>query len=287
MENLLLTQFWKDYELIDFGKGRKLERFGSMIIDRPEPYAITKPKYSGQDWEKRRNLKFISGTNSEGTWENTKGVTTWNITANNTTKVELFLSKFKHLGIFPEQKVNWELAKNFLTEFEGNKNVLNLFAYTGIASSILAQHAQQLTHVEAFKQIMTSAKKNAELNNLENIRWILDDAFKFIGKELKRGNTYSLIILDPPSFGRGPKGERWKIEELFKEIVQNVIRLLEPGGKIILNTYSKSVDDAFIYSAIGNPKNITSTVNNLGIHCRAKDENLVLGKTTIIDKIHG
>lgn len=287
MENLLLTQFWKDYELIDFGKGRKLERFGSMIIDRPEPYAITKPKYSGQDWEKRRNLKFVSGTNSEGTWENTKGVTTWNITADSSTKAELFLSKFKHIGIFPEQKVNWELSKTFLEKCEGNKNVLNLFAYTGIASSILAPHANQLTHVEAFKQIMTSAKKNAALNNLENVRWILDDAFKFIAKELKRGNTYSLIILDPPSFGRGPKGERWKIEELLKEIVQNVIQLLEPGGKIILNTYSKSVDDSFINSAIGKTKNIEATVNNLGIHCRAKDENLVLGKTTIIDKLHG
>ncbi len=242
MQLLTPTNF-TEYELIDCGDFEKLERFGKYITIRPEPQAVWSKKYSESDWEKQAHVKFIPKNSSSGDWKMLKKMPEqWTIdyAFNKTTKItfRLGLTSFKHVGIFPEQAVNWNKLYNFLSK-KANLKFLNLFAYTGGASIAARAAGADVTHVDSIKQVVTWANENMQKSNLDNIRWLVDDALKFVKKEIRRGNKYNAIILDPPAFGHGPNGEKWKLEDNIKEMMDSVLQILDTQNHLlILNAYS-------------------------------------------------
>jgi len=243
---LLTPTHWHDYELIDCGDFEKLERFGKYITIRPEPQAVWKKKYTYTEWEKQAHVKFIPKSSSSGEWKALKKMPEqWTIHYNlgtpSATKeitLRLGLTSFKHVGIFPEQACNWDVIYNYLTHLEKPK-FLNLFAYTGGASIAAKAAGADVTHVDSIKQVVNWANENMQKSNLDNIRWIIDDALKFAKKEQRRGNFYQGIILDPPAFGHGPNGEKWKLEDNIMEMIDCVLDILDPKQHLlILNAYS-------------------------------------------------
>ena len=262
---LLTPQNFKDYELIDVGDFEKLERFGQYITIRPEPQAVWSKSLSNQEWEKRAHVKFIPKSSSAGEWKKLKQMPDqWQLRyqisdrRNEPTWVDsqlsnrnplicfrLGLTSFKHVGIFPEQASNWDYifeSVNLLSSLgggrEGAPKVLNLFAYTGGASLAAKAAGADITHVDSIKQVVTWSKENMEISNLNNIRWVVEDALKFVKREEKRGNKYNGIILDPPAFGHGPNGEKWKLEDNINEMITGVLNLLAEKHFLILNAYS-------------------------------------------------
>jgi len=228
---------WSDYELLDCGNGRKLERFGSVVLDRPEVAAFRPAVWNSAKWREYTDSKFMQTSPNSGSWS--KSVKPWQITYNAQLKFNLSLSQFKHIGVFPEQASNWDFMMSTLGNQDGNcKKALNLFAYTGGASLAAKKAGADIIHVEAFSQLISKAKANMELSQLENIRWVKEDALKFAEKEVKRGRKYDLIIMDPPSWGRGPKGERWKIEKHLDHLLKAASALMNKNGSLIINTYS-------------------------------------------------
>lgn len=241
-----------DYELIDCGDFEKLERFGKFITIRPEPQAVWPKVNSYTEWEKLAHVKFIPKNSSSGEWKRIKQMPDqWEIqyelrstnkevqkAASETIKFRLGLTSFKHVGVFPEQAVNWDKIYNFLIEKEKPK-FLNLFAYTGGASLAAKAAGADVTHVDSIKQVVTWANENMKKSGLDNIRWMVDDALKFVKKEIRRGNFYQGIILDPPAFGHGPDGEKWKLEDNIAEMMSSVLQLLDKESHLlILNAYS-------------------------------------------------
>jgi len=241
---LLTPLNWKDYELLDCGNFEKLERFGRVITIRPEPQAVWKAANTMNEWEKKAHVKFVPRSSSAGEWKKLKVVgDRWNIdyTLNGSTlSLRLALTSFKHVGVFPEQAVNWEYIAKCIHEMELVKpKFLNLFAYTGGASLAAKTAGADVTHVDSIKQVVTWANENRELSSLPDIRWVVEDALKFVKREVKRGNTYNGIILDPPAYGHGPNGEKWKLEDNIGEMIENVLQLLDPKKHfLILNAYS-------------------------------------------------
>jgi len=236
---------WKDYELIDCGDSEKLERFGNLVLIRPEPAAHWPKALSNAEWIKLHDIKFVSHSSTKGEWiKKSQNIPDeWFIDFKNRDvkiKLRLALTAFKHIGVFPEQAANWEYIASTIRSFKTPApKVLNLFAYTGGASLIAQASGAESTHVDSIKQIVTWANKNQELSGLNNIRWIVEDALKFVKREIKRGNTYHGIILDPPAYGHGPKGEKWKLENQIEEMISDVIKLLDPKEHfLILNTYT-------------------------------------------------
>jgi 23S rRNA (cytosine1962-C5)-methyltransferase len=232
----LYAENWPDYELLDAGGGKKLERFGKIITIRPELQAYFHTGWTFEKWEELAHLQFVEKTTTKGYWKKLKPVEdSWNIQFDELT-VKLQLTNFKHLGIFPEQEVNWKYIRENL---EADKSLLNLFAYTGI-SSLAAKTITdtRVTHVDSMKQLISWAKENMELSNLEDIRWIHDDALKFAQKEIKRGNTYDAIIMDPPAYGIGAKGEKWILDEKLPLLLSSAKDLLARNGFLLVNTYS-------------------------------------------------
>lgn len=239
------TNGWQDYELIDAGGNQKLERWGKVITIRPERQAYFKSHLSKGEWTKKAHLEFVSKTAQKGVWKNLKNIPQeWVVNFEDLT-LKLATTQFKHVGMFPEQAVNWQYIK---TELNESKKFLNLFAYTGVASLIAKSTGAEVTHVDSVKQLISWSKDNMEESNLENIRWICDDALKFAAKEVKRGKTYDCIVMDPPAFGLGTKGERWKIEEKLVELIKLAHSLLNSNGLLILNTYSPRVELKDIYN---------------------------------------
>ncbi len=240
--NLITPENWKDYELLDCGDFEKLERFGKYITIRPEPQAIWKRKWSDSEWEKLAHVVFVPKSSSQGDWKKLKSMPDqWQIEyALGKSKLvfRLGLTAFKHVGVFPEQACNWEKIYESMSGIN-KPNFLNLFAYTG-GSSIAAKAAgADVTHVDSIKQVVTWAKENMDLSKLDNIRWMIDDALKFAKKEMRRGNFYNGIILDPPAFGHGPNGEKWKLEDSLQEMMDSVLQILNPEKHLlILNAYS-------------------------------------------------
>lgn len=243
---LLFPNTWTDYELIDSGDFEKLERFGNYILIRPEPQAVWDKKLSDTEWNKTAHVKFISKSSSSGIWQKNKTMPDqWIInykTPQLNLNFRLGLTSFKHVGMFPEQSVNWEYIASTLKNMPVEKpKVLNLFAYTGGASIAAKQAGADTLHVDSIKQVVTWARENMELSKLENIRWIVEDALTFVKREVKRGNKYQGIILDPPAFGHGPNGENWKLEKDINEMMKLILQLLdEQNYFLILNTYSLS-----------------------------------------------
>ncbi|MCW3083146.1 MAG: oxidoreductase [Bacteroidetes bacterium] len=245
---LLTPQNFKDYELIDVGGFEKLERFGQYITIRPEPQAVWDKTLSNTEWEKRAHVKFMPRSSSSGEWKKLKQMPDqWQMKydINNSTaaiKFRLGLTSFKHVGIFPEQASNWdfifESVKKLAATGIAQPKVLNLFAYTGGASLAAKAAGADITHVDSIKQVVTWSKENMEISDLNNIRWVVEDALKFVKREEKRGNKYNGIILDPPAFGHGPNGEKWKLEDNINEMITGVLNLLDDKHFLILNAYS-------------------------------------------------
>lgn len=244
---LLSPLHWKDYELIDSGNFLKLERFGEYITIRPEPQALWDKKLSEKEWSRLAHVKFVPKSSSSGQWEKLKKMPDqWQIKYNingdtqSQIKFRLGLTSFKHVGVFPEQAVNWDYIYTSVKSMQVPvPRVLNLFAYTGGASLAAKAAGADVTHVDSIKQVITWSKENMELSGLNNIRWVVEDALKFVKRELKRGNKYNGIILDPPAYGHGPTGEKWKLEDNINEMMQNVLGLLDDKEHfLILNAYS-------------------------------------------------
>jgi len=276
MIQLVTPTHFSDYELIDTGNYEKLERFGQYIVARPEPQAIWDKSLSNDEWQesaqayfKRDMLKINNVENNErGEWILKKGMPDrWHINYNYKSmhlKMRLGLTSFKHLGIFPEQADNWNYIFDTIQSFkEKGANVLNLFAYTGLASLVAKTAGADVTHVDSVKQVINWSRENMELSKLDNIRWVVEDAMKFIQREVKRGNKYNGIILDPPAYGRGPDGEKWILEKSLNDLVKLCRRLLkEENIFFVLNMYSMGfsvlVAENIISSVFGNKTKMES-----------------------------
>jgi len=248
---------WADYELIDAGNNKKLERWGKRITIRPDRNAYFTPILSLKEWQQKAHYEFIEATTNTGTWISHKNefpisendeMANWKMAYKNCI-FNLKLTKFKHLGIFPEQQTNWEFIYNHLPK---TGNFLNLFAYTGGASLIAYSKGADVFHCDSVKQVITWAKNNMESSQQKGIHWVLEDALKFALKEVKRGKKYNGIIMDPPSFGLGLKKERWKIESKFPELVKIASQLVSEKGFLIINTYSPKLKESMIQSTVQN-----------------------------------
>jgi 23S rRNA (cytosine1962-C5)-methyltransferase len=242
---LITPKNWQQYELIDCGNFEKLERFGDYILARPEPQAIWDKKLPKSEWDKLLHAHFSQTASHKGVWKKAKQIPdNWTLDyvyKNNKLTFKLALTSFKHVGIFPEQAENWDFIIDNISKFKTPQpKVLNLFAYTGGASlAAKAAAGADVVHVDSVKQIVGWAKENMMLSRLNNIRWTVEDAAKFVKRELKRGRTYNGIILDPPAYGIGASGERWKLEESINDLLKDVAQLLDPKENfLVLNTYS-------------------------------------------------
>jgi len=248
---LLYPSSWKDYELIDSGDGEKLERFGKFILIRPEPQAIWQKTKPGEEWSKLMHAHFSReqkdhfrfGDEVKGGWKKKQSMPdSWNVdyTYNNLSlTLRLALTSFGHVGMFPEQGENWNFIFDTVSKWKTLSRVLNLFAYTGAASLVARQAGADVTHVDASRPGLNWANQNMQLNQLDNIRWVYEDALKFAKREVKRGNKYNGIIMDPPPYGRGPEGEKWTLQEKLDELVYLSSQLIEPKNNFfILSMYA-------------------------------------------------
>lgn len=232
---------WPDYELIDTGNFKKLERFGPYVLDRPEPQAIWSPALSEAEWRKMAHASFArkSAQGDEGTWVRRPEMPDQWLMNFGSLKFRLGMTAFKHVGIFPEQADNWLYSQEALAKVAPIPRVLNLFAYTGAASLAAKQVGADVTHVDAVKPVVTWAKQNMENSGLSDIRWVVEDALKFTEREARRGRTYQGLILDPPAYGRGPDGEKWILEKNLPELLTACSQIMDPEGHfVILNLYS-------------------------------------------------
>ena len=243
---------WNDYEVIDTSAGEKLERWGDYILVRPDPQVIWNTPHKVREW-KQKNGHYHRSNKGGGQWEFFNLPEQWEISYGNL-KFHLKPFHFKHTGLFPEQAVNWEWSGNLIREAK-KKNpgkeikVLNLFAYTGGATVACADAGAAVTHVDASKGMVTWAKENAAASGLANapIRYLVDDCVKFVEREIRRGNHYDAIIMDPPSYGRGPKGEIWKIEEKIFPLVQLCTKVLADKPLFFLiNSYTTGLQPAVL-----------------------------------------
>ncbi len=235
-------QPWPDYELLDAGDGKKLERWGKVITIRPEIQANFKPGWPFAQWRDMAHWEFEEQSSTQGRWLNIKphAPEQWLISYGNL-NFGLKLTKFKHVGLFPEQQANWRFIKERVS---AGQKVLNLFAYTGAASLVARESGAEVVHVDSVKQLITWANENKERSNLSDIKWVHEDALKFAQRELKRGNQYAGIIMDPPAWGLGVKGEKWKLENHLSGLIETAYGLMNPGAFLILNTYSPKVEPA-------------------------------------------
>lgn len=263
--NLFTAENWKDYELLDCGDLEKLERFGNVVLRRPEPQALWQKQLSEQEWNKLADVKFIQKGSHAGEWKKNKPVSEkWQIAYKHqdlAIKFNLSLTLFKHVGIFPEQALNWDfIFKTIKNIGIPQPKVLNLFAYTGGASLAAKAAGADITHVDSIKQVINWSRENMESSGLSDIRWVVEDALKFVKREVKRGKKYNGIILDPPAYGIGANGERWKLEDSINEILADISHLLDERHFLVLNVYSLGLSPLILENLIKtnfkNPQNL-------------------------------
>ena len=257
---------WKDYELVDSGSFEKLERFGSYYLARPEPKALWDKTLPESEWQRLTHTRFTpgagfgkAGKEDSGTWNRLRKMDDqWYISYKGLQggpdfRLRLGLTSFKHVGVFPEQAPNWEFIYRNSRELvlkarnEGAPvpKLLNLFAYTGAASLAARAAGADVTHLDSVRQVVTWARGNMENSAMDNIRWVVEDALKFARREARRGNLYQGIILDPPAYGHGPDGEKWKLDECLFDMLRQVSSILAPKDSfLVLNLYSNG------YSAV-------------------------------------
>lgn len=247
---------WKDYEVLDTSKGEKLERWGDHILVRPDPQVLWNTPHNHPMW-KQKNGHYHRSSKGGGEWEFFNLPEQWNINYKDLTFC-LKPFSFKHTGLFPEQAVNWDWFSGKIREAKERENreikVLNLFAYTGGATLAAAAAGAHVTHVDASKGMVNWAKENAKASGLEDrpIRWLVDDCVKFVEREIRRGNKYDGIIMDPPSYGRGPKGEIWKIEDSIHHFVELCAQILSKDAIFFLiNSYTTGLAPSVLSYLIG------------------------------------
>ena len=243
---------WKDYEVIDCSKGEKLERWGQYILVRPDPQVIWDTPKTEKEW-KKKNAHYHRSQKGGGEWEFFDLPKEWSIRYRDLT-FHLKPFSFKHTGLFPEQAVNWDWFSSIIKKAKAQESgrqikVLNLFAYTGGATLAAANAGAAVTHVDASKGMVSWAKENAAASGLSDapVRWLVDDCVKFVEREIRRGNTYDGIIMDPPSYGRGPKGEIWKIEDSVFALIELAAKLLSGNALFFLvNSYTTGLQPAVL-----------------------------------------
>lgn len=257
-----LTPDFRDYELIDTGNFEKLERFGRYVTRRPEPQAIWRPSLPEEEWRRLSDASFLRDARSDerGEWRLREGMPSrWTVEyryRRMRLRMRLGLTSFKHVGIFPEQAANWDFIYDNCLALGGDgrteaPRVLNLFAYTGGATLAARAAGAGVTHVDSVKQVVTWARENMEQSGLEGVRWIVEDALKFVQREVRRGNRYDGIILDPPAYGRGANGEKWVLEEGIGEMLACCAQLLEPARAfLVLNLYSMGLSSTLARTAV-------------------------------------
>ncbi|MCQ2492926.1 MAG: class I SAM-dependent methyltransferase [Lachnospiraceae bacterium] len=274
---------WKDYEVIDTSKGEKLERWGKYILVRPDPQVIWNTPKNLPGW-KKMNGHYHRSQKGGGEWEFFSLPEQWSINyslpINKTLTFNLKPFSFKHTGLFPEQATNWDWFSKKIKEAGRPIKVLNLFAYTGGATLAAAAAGASVTHVDASKGMVTWAKENAVSSGLGDapIRWIVDDCVKFVEREIRRGNHYDAIIMDPPSYGRGPKGEIWKIEDAIHPLVQLCAKLLSDKPLFFLiNSYTTGLAPAVLTYMISTElKEYKGTVDSQEIGLPVSSNGLIL-----------
>ena len=255
---------WRDYELLDSGGGEKLERFGAFVLARPEPKALWDKSLAQSEWNRLSHTRFKpgagfgkAGKEDSGTWERLRAMDDqWWIRyplgmlgadgsgRGAAMSLRLGLTSFKHVGVFPEQAPNWEFIHRKCLALN-HPRVLNLFAYTGAASLAARAGGAEVTHLDSVRQVVTWARQNMERSGMDGIRWIVEDAMKFAKREARRGNLYDGIILDPPAYGHGPDGEKWKLDECLFDMLRTVSSILKPENSfVVLNLYSNGYSAA-------------------------------------------
>ncbi len=243
---------WKDYEVIDCSKGEKLERWGQYILVRPDPQVIWDTPKTEKGW-KKKNAHYHRSQKGGGEWEFFDLPKEWSIRYRDLT-FHLKPFSFKHTGLFPEQAVNWDWFSSIIKKAKAQESgrqikVLNLFAYTGGATLAAANAGAAVTHVDSSKGMVSWAKENAAASGLSDapVRWLVDDCVKFVEREIRRGSTYDGIIMDPPSYGRGPKGEIWKIEDSVFALIELAAKLLSGNALFFLvNSYTTGLQPAVL-----------------------------------------
>ncbi len=244
---------WQDYELLDASNSERLERWGDIILIRPDPQAIFDTRRTDSRW-KSAHARYIRSKSGGGNWERYKSVPdVWSIGYNKMT-FNLKPMGFKHTGLFPEQAVNWDLMSEIISKTDRQMNVLNLFGYTGAASLACAAAGAKVTHVDASKGMVQWGKDNAVASNLRDkpIRWLVDDCMKFVEREIRRGNKYDGIVMDPPSYGRGPGGEVWQLEDKIFELVTKCCEILSDDAKFFLiNSYTAGISPSVMEYILG------------------------------------
>lgn len=278
---------WKDYELIDCSCGERLERWGQHILIRPDPQVIWKTPKRNPMW-KNADARYIRSNTGGGRWEVYKKLPDrWEINYKDLS-FNIKTMGFKHTGLFPEQAVNWDLIREIIRNAGRPVKVLNLFAYTGGATmAALAENAHTV-HVDASKGMVSWAKENAVSSSFEDrsVRWLVDDCIKFVQREIRRGNKYDIIIMDPPSYGRGPGGEVWKLEDSVYEFVELCSQVVSDNAlALFLNSYTTGLSSAvmeYILSAVMCPK-FGGSVSGDEIGLKATSSGLILpcGATAI------
>jgi 23S rRNA (cytosine1962-C5)-methyltransferase len=273
---LITPLHWKNYELLDCGDFEKLERFGDYITIRPEPQAVWPKVWSDAEWKKLAHIKFVPKGSNSGDWLKMKKmpdqwVIPYKLPNEKDISFRLGLTSFKHVGIFPEQAANWDfIVKSIESMSVPKPKVLNLFAYTGGASLAAAAAGAEVTHVDSIKQVVSWANENMQISSLTDIRWMVEDALKFAEREVRRGNKYNGIILDPPAFGHGPKGEKWKLEDNLAEMMKNVLQILDPKEHfLILNAYSLGLSALVIENLLKEFAGKDLNIGELYLHAKS------------------
>lgn len=269
---------WKDYEVIDCSNGEKVERWGKYILVRPDPQVIWDTPKSNKAW-RNMNAHYHRSKKGGGEWEFFDLPEQWSIHYKNLT-FQLKPFSFKHTGLFPEQAVNWDWFSSKIKNAGRPIKVLNLFAYTGGATIAAAASGASVTHVDASKGMVTWAKENAISSGLKDapIRWIVDDCVKFVEREIRRGNHYDAIIMDPPSYGRGTKGEIWKIEDCVYPLIQLCTKLLSDKPLFFLiSSYTTGLQPAVLSYMLGTAlKDFNGVINSSEIGLPVSSNGLVL-----------
>ncbi|MBP3619411.1 MAG: class I SAM-dependent methyltransferase [Clostridia bacterium] len=267
-----IAQSWQDYKVLATGDGEKLEDWAGVKLLRPDPQVI---------WHAKRNLKkgvdaFYERKDGGGLWHYNRQIPEQWYVCWQGLKFVVKPMGFKHTGIFPEQATNWELMADLIKNAKREIKVLNLFAYTGCASVACAKAGASVTHIDASKGMVERAKENAKLNNITNIRFIVDDCAKFIEREVRRGNFYDAIIMDPPSYGRGPSGEMWKLENNLADFVELTRKVLSDKPLFVLiNSYTTGLQPtviANILKSVFGSQNVEA--DEIGLP--TEEENLIL-----------
>lgn len=283
-----VAQDWKEYELIDCSDGEKLERWGSEVLVRPDPQVIWKSEKKHALWYKPA-ARYFRSKSGGGQWQVYRHMpSVWQI-AYKDLKFNIKTMGFKHTGLFPEQAVNWDLTRKMISECgKSDVKVLNLFAYTGGATVACLKEGASVVHVDASKGMVQWAKENAAASGVAgaSVRWIVDDCIKFVQREIRRGNKYDIVILDPPSYGRGPKGEIWHLEDSLYDFIKLVSQVLSDNPvAVLLNSYttglSASVMKYILDDILVKEKGGSVSADEIGLPVTASGGVLPCGATAI------